>query len=217
MVLDVQSAEIIGIKIEPVIIKTQEFENKNTKKANFSVEIKEDVSETVSFSWNTGGTLHIEQMIKYGIEFLGTGGGGETTLSYEQSWNTGGEKSKTVIVGSSSATEVELEPGDGVIVELSASRGFLNVRIHYVAHLEGKAVTHWTPKLWDSDYWSTPIYRIMDAGKIPLNVNSFEDIKVAYYSNSNITVRDKKTQEVIATFMSDEISSASALISLSKV
>ncbi|GBE74604.1 MAG: follicular epithelium yolk protein subunit [Microcystis aeruginosa L211-07] len=205
MVLVVQSAEILGITSEPVIVKTQEFSNNSSKKGIFNVGISDQVNDTVSSNWSTGGTLHVEQMIKYEIGFLGTGGGGETTLSYEQSWGIGGQKSKEVQVGSTSGVSVELEPGETIVAELSASRGVMKVRVRYNAYLIGSTAVNYNPTYKDHHFWSLGIGGVMSAAGISNSVQSTEDIEIGYYSNSKIELKDKKTNALKASFMSTDV------------
>ena len=48
MVLVVQSAKILGITSEPIIVKTQEFTNNSSVKGTFNVAISDTVEDTVS-------------------------------------------------------------------------------------------------------------------------------------------------------------------------
>lgn len=123
------SAEILQVTSEPVILKTQTFENNSSKEATYTVSISDSVTDTVVSSWQKGGEFTVDQRIKYNIVVLGTGGGGETGFSYTDSWGIGGQKSQQISVGSSSAIEVTLDPGESVIAELSASRGVMKVRV----------------------------------------------------------------------------------------
>src|SRR5690606_17389442 len=86
MVLIVQSAEILGITSEPVIVKRQEVSNNSKQTGIFNVGVSDSVDNTTSSNWNTGGELTIAQKVSYGVKFLGTGAEGETSLSYSQSW-----------------------------------------------------------------------------------------------------------------------------------
>ena len=110
--LVVPKAKILGITSEPVIVKTQKFENNSSKKGTFNVAISETVQDTTTSSWSTGGTLTVGQKFEYKVKFLGTGGGGETSLSYSQSRGIDGSESKSTTVGSSSAVSVELATGN---------------------------------------------------------------------------------------------------------
>ena len=95
--MSITSAEILGITSEPVILKTQEFDNSSSVEATFNVSISDSVSETATSTWSTCGTFTIGQKVS---GFLGSSVGGETSLSYSQSWGIGGSESKTVTVGS---------------------------------------------------------------------------------------------------------------------
>ncbi|BAW81060.1 follicular epithelium yolk protein subunit [Candidatus Nitrosoglobus terrae] len=205
MVLVVQSAEILGITSEPVIVKTQEFSNNSNKTGTFNVNITESVDNTTSSNWSTGGTLTIGQKISYKVGFLGTGVEGETSMSYSQSWGVGGQESKSITVGSSSGVTVELNPGESVIAELSASRGVMKVRIHYNAYLIGSTAVNYNPTYKDHHFWSLDIAAVMSKGGIINSVKSTEDIEIGYYSNSKIELKDKKTGTFKAAYsMADQ-------------
>jgi hypothetical protein len=200
LVLVPQSAEILGITSQPVIVKTQEFTNSSSKSGNFNVSISDTVNNTTSSNWSTGGTLTVGQKITYEVGFLGTGGGGETSLSYSQSWGIGGQESTSVTVGSNSGVSVTLDPGESVIAQLSASRGVMKVRIRYNAYLIGNTAINYNPTYKDHHFWSLGIDGVMASGGIANSVKSTEDIEIGYYSNSKIELVDKKTHAVKASF-----------------
>ena len=189
-VLVVQSAEVLEITSEPTIVKTQEFENNSSQTGVFNVAISEDVSNTTSSNWSTGGSLSIGQKFSYGVSFLGAGAKGETSLSYTQSWGVGGQESKTVTVGSTSGVSVTLEPGEKVVAQLSASRGVMKVRIRYNAYLIGSTAVNYNPKFKDHHFWSLGVSGVMRSGNIVNSVQSTEDIEIGYYSNSKVELKD---------------------------
>ncbi len=204
MVLVVQSAEILEITSEPIIVKTQEFTNNSSQKGTFNVSISDSVNNTTSSNWSTGGTLTIGQKFSYGVKFLGTGAGGETSLSYSQSWGVGGQESKSITVGSSSSVSVELDPGESVLAELSASRGVMKVRIRYNAYLIGHTAVNYNPTHKGHHFWGLGIRGVMSKGGISNSVKSTEDIEVGYYSNSKIELKDKKTGVLKASYSLDD-------------
>lgn len=206
MVLVVQSAEILGITSEPVIVKTQEFTNESSKKGTFNVAINESVNNTTSSNWSTGGTLSVGQKITYQIGFLGTGGGGETSLSYSQSWGVGGQESKSITVGSTSGVSVELDPGESIVAELMASRGVMKVRVRYNAYLIGNTAINYNPTYKDHHFWSLGIGGVMSSGEVKNSVQSTEDIEIGYYSNSKIVIKDKTTGKLVSQrVLADEV------------
>lgn len=200
-----QSAEILEITSQPVIVKTQEFENNSDHEATFNVAISEQLNNTTSSNWSTGGTLSIGQKFEYGVSFLGTGGKGETSMSYSQSWGVGGQESKSITVGSTSGVSVTLGPGESVIAELSASRGVMKVRIRYKAYLIGSTAINYYPTYKDHHFWSLNIGSVMSKGNISNSVPSTEDIEIGYYSNAKVELKNKQTMALMASrFISDQ-------------
>lgn len=80
--LSAVSAKILEVTSEPVIISTKTFTNNSSKPATFNASISDQVENTVESNWSESSTVTAEQSIHYEIGFLGTGGGGETSLSY---------------------------------------------------------------------------------------------------------------------------------------
>ena len=199
-VLGVQKAEIVSITSEPIIVKTQDFINNSSKRATFNVAISDEVSDTVTSSWSTGGTLSISESIEVGVDFIADAKS-TTEISYSQSWAIGGEHSKTISVGSTSGVTVDLDPGEGVVAELSASRGVMKVRITYVASLIGSTAMNYNPTWKGHHFWSLGIGGVMSSGHVSNAIVSTEEIEIGYYSNSKVTLRDPKSGQVKAVRM----------------
>ncbi|MHB8266477.1 MAG: hypothetical protein ACYDC7_11240 [Acidithiobacillus ferrivorans] len=200
VILVPKKATILGITSAPVIVKDQEFVNNSGKKGTFTVGITHSVNNTTSSNWNTGGKLTIGQKISYGLLVKG-----ETSFSYEQSWGIGGQQSQSFTVGSSSGVTVNLDPGEAVLVQLTASQGVMRVRIDYLAYLIGGNAVNYDPIYGPPGnpddkhhFWCLPINDVMSAGKIENSMWSTEDIEVGYYSNAKIVLLDKKTKALIA-------------------
>lgn len=189
----VESAEILSVTLKPVQLKTQTFTNSSSHTATFNVGITETVGDTTTSSWTTGHTLTLEQKITYKVGFLGTGGGGETGFSYSEQWGVGGQESKSITLGSTSAVSVTLDPGESVVAELSASRGVMKVRITYKSYLTGVTAVNYNPTFKGHHFWALDIGRVMSSGKISNSVVSTEDIEIDYYSSAKIEVKDGKT------------------------
>lgn len=203
-VLIVQSATIRGITSEPVIVATKSFANKSSRKATFDCSISDQVTDTVESNWSQMDTITVGQKIKYEIGFLGTGGGGETSISYSHSWGEGGSVSKSVTVGSSSGVQVELNPGESVKAKLTASRGVMKVRIVYRAYLIGDTALNYNPRYKDHHFWALDIESVMSAASLPSIREYTEDIEIGYYSNSKVELKDSAGNQVGMFFAADK-------------
>ena len=188
-VMVAESGEIISLTSEQVIVKTTEFTNESSVPVDYEVQIHDSVNDTVSTNWNAGAEFSFEQGVKYGAKILG----GETSLSFTKSWGKGGEQSKSITVGGSSGAKVPLEPGQGVVVSLSATRGVLKIRIRYNAYLIGSTAVNYNPTYEGHHFWALPICGVMQSVGITNSISSTEDIKVSYYSSSKVVVHDKET------------------------
>jgi hypothetical protein len=189
-VLVVQDAKITGITSQPVVVATRTFTNQSSKKAVFDASISDQVSNTTESNWSETNTIEVTQTFKYNVSFLGAGGGGETSMSYSHEWGKGGSESTSVTVGSSSGVSVELNPGESIEAQLTASRGVMKVRITYRAQLIGNTAINYNPTFKDHHFWALDIAGVMQAGGLNNSIQFTEDIEVGYFSNAKIELRD---------------------------
>ncbi|APJ03582.1 hypothetical protein [Silvanigrella aquatica] len=188
--LTVASSTIAEITSEPSIVKTQTFKNNSSVAGTFDVSISEEVSNTVESNWNNSSSVSFGQSISYNVSFLGTGGGGETSFGFEQTWGKGGSNSKSVTVGSSSGVTVLLQPGESVKSILTATRGYMNVRLVYRANLSGTCAVNYNPTFQGHHFWGLGINNVVNAAGSSNNVQIVEDIKIGYYSDSELILED---------------------------
>ncbi|MDF2725184.1 MAG: Yolk protein 1 [Paenibacillus sp.] len=188
--LTASSAKILEVTSEPVIISTKTFTNNSSKSATFNASISDQVENTVESNWSQSSTVTAEQSIHYEIGFLGTGGGGETSLSYSHTWGTGGSKSQTITVGTDTGVSVELDPGETVVAELSASRGKMKVEVKYVAYLTGQTAVNYENTYKGHHFYGMKINSVMNADNIPTRLEFKEVVEIGYYSDSQIVIHD---------------------------
>lgn len=192
-VMVAERGEIIRLTSEQVIVKTTEFTNESSVPVEYDAQIHDSVNDTVSTNWNVGAGFSFTQSVNYGTEFFG----GETSLSFTQSWGKGGEQSKSITVGGSSGAKVTLQPGQGVVVYLSATRSMLKIRIRYKAYLIGRTAVNYNPTYKGHHFWALPIDGVMQSAGITNSISSTEDIEVGYYSSSKVVVKDKETKTLL--------------------
>jgi hypothetical protein len=203
-VVVVQKAEILNIDSQPTIIATQSFKNNSTVKGTFNAGISQQVTNTVSDSWSTGGTLTIGQEIEYGIKFLGTGVTGTTSMSYSQSWEVASSHETAVTVGSTSGVTVELNPGESVNAQLTANKGSMKVRVTYQAYLIGNTAVNYNPTFKDHHFWCLDLPSVMAAGGIKNSFTYTEDLEIGYYSDSEVELKSPTGQRM-ALFSSNSV------------
>lgn len=180
------SATITGISSNPTIVATQSFKNTSKVPGTFTAEVTQQVSNTTETNWSQTNTVDVNQTINYGISFLGSGGGGSTSMSYSYAWGQGGSQSQNVTLGSSQGISVELQPGQAVKAELTASRGTMQVRIVYEAYLTGSTAINYNPTFKDHHFWGLDLPSVMAAAGISNSVKFTEDIEIGFYANSQI-------------------------------
>lgn len=193
--LTVQSATIIGVTSDPTILNTQTFKNTSSHPATFNCGITQEVSVSAETSWSETSAVEIGQSVSYGVSFLGAGAEGETTMNFSQTWEKGGSESETVTVGSSAGVSLELDPGQSVEAELTASKGVLTVQVVYQVTLSGTTAVNYSDPYQGHHFWGLPINSVMQAANLPTVITTTETITVDYYANSSIVLKDASGQQ----------------------
>ena len=186
--LDVISAKVIKITSEPVGLASREFTNNGLVPARFSADLSDSVTETTETSWSKTYGFEVGQTISYGVEFSGVNIGGETSMSYSEDFGVGGSESQEVSVSATSGVSFELQPKQSATVNLSASRGTLQVQITYKVSLTGDTAVNYNPTYKGHHFWALPINSVMEAASLQTSYEITETIDVGYYANGKITV-----------------------------
>lgn len=188
-----QRAQILEVKSQPAIVLTQVFKNNSTKTATFRANIQQAVQNTVSSTWEQGGSLTVGQEIKYGFDIKVAEVSGKTSFSYTSKWGQSVTKSESVTVGSQSGVEITLEPNQSVTAELYATRGSMKIQVDYEASLSGATAVNYDKTYKGHHFWALDINAVMSAAGLPRTMKSTEVISIGYYSDSKVVIRDSKT------------------------
>jgi hypothetical protein len=192
VVLVPTSAEILSLTSKPVIVASKIFKNDSTQTGTFDTSISQSVTNTSSSSWSYSNQISVGQKISYGISYLGTGGGGETSFSYSLTLGESNTESESVTVGTNDGVKVTLEPNESVEAILSASRGVLKARITYQAYLTGCTAINYSHSYKGHHFWALPITSVLKHSGKPYMMKVTEDMEVGYYSNSSIELLSAK-------------------------
>ncbi|MFE3197813.1 ETX/MTX2 family pore-forming toxin [Embleya sp. NPDC059237] len=184
-------SEIIGIDTKPVIVKDQTFTNDSTKAGEFNASVQDSVTCSVSDTWTQSNRVDVGQTFNYQVEFLGTGGGGSTQLTYSHEWGHSKTETKDITVGSQSGVSVTLQPHQSVVAELSASRGTLKARFTFHATVSGDLIGYFNDKHKGHWWWCAPINEVLQWAKLPTTLTITQEVDVDYYCNGEVRLKDK--------------------------
>jgi hypothetical protein len=198
--LSVQSSTILEVTSVPTTVASQRFENTSGVAAEFNCGITQAVTVGTESTWSQSTAVGIGQTISYEIGFLGSGAGGETSLTYEETWEKGGSESESVTLGTSSGLTVTLQPGQSVEADLIASRGVLKVQVVYQLTLTGYVAMNYSTPFNGHHFWAAEVNAVMAAAGYPTSIVSTETIEIDYYANSTITLKNPAGQ-VLRSFV----------------
>lgn len=187
------SATILESTSSPSILKKSQLENESSSEAWFDSSITQTVSNTVSSSWSQSHKISVGQKITYSFKLGDSASvGGETSFSYDHTWGSEESKSQTVTLGSSDGTRVLLQPNEKRLVELSADRGTLKVRVQYRASLTGLMAVNYKKKYKGHHFYGFKVANVMAANAISNSLQNTQDLTFEYYTNAKIVLKDLK-------------------------
>ncbi len=185
----VHSAKILEISSEPSVLSKKTLKNNSDiHGATFNASISETVSNTTESNWSEEDSISVGQSFSYDVSFLGSGGGGETSLEYTHTWGQGGSESQNISVGSQQGVTVTLDPGQSVVAQLNASRGKMKIEIVYEIYLTGTTAINYNPKYKGHHFWDLGISGVMNSGGIKNKFLVTEVIEVGYYSDGEVVL-----------------------------
>ncbi|XP_050680402.1 spherulin-2A-like [Leptidea sinapis] len=189
-----KSGKILSVSSQPQIVLKQYFENNSSKPAMFNVGISQAVQNTMKSSWSKSDGYTIGSEINYGFDIEFAKVGGKTSFNFTSAWGSTKEKSETVTVGSTSQMQVLLQPGQSVVAELQATRGALKVQMEYEATLSGALATNYNTPHKGHHFWGLDVNSVMSHAGLERTKMSTQYIEVAFFSNSQVIVYDKKSK-----------------------
>lgn len=192
VVTKVDSAKIVEITANPSILSSKTLQNSSNVTGTFDASISETVSNTTESNWSEEDSITVGQSFSYDVSFLGSGGGGETSLEYSHTWGQGGSESQSIDVGSQQGVTVSLDPGQEVLAELNASRGTMKIEIVYKTYLKGIVAVNYNPKYKHHHFWALGIHGVMQSGGLSSEILSTETIELGYYSNGQVILKNVK-------------------------
>ncbi|XP_048000113.1 spherulin-2A-like [Leguminivora glycinivorella] len=184
-------ATILGIHSQPEIIANQRFRNNVTKRVDYKAELSQSVSNTVSNSWNMQHEIKIGQDIEVEFKIPIGSVGGKTSFSYTHQWGKSGSDSQSITLTASAGVTIPVEPEETVEAIMTASRGTMEIEVVYEATVDGDVAVNYEDT-WNGHYfWRYDVNAVMASGGLPRTLQVTETLKVGFYADVEIEVRQK--------------------------
>ena len=181
-----QSARILKVTSNPVIVGRAPARNHSDVKGTASYEISDTVSDSIEREshWDVSSTVTQTVEYKVGGDAVGGSVGGSTSLSFTGGYGESTGNTHSVELGSKGSGSVELEPGEEVIVELTATRGQIEAQVDYLQTLTGGVFYHYGKRVDGHYLWYAPLSKLYSQQE--LRQVHTEVLKVHMYSNMEI-------------------------------
>lgn len=194
---DILDAEVLEMSSEPVIVDRTELVNLSEKgPATFHANLSATVTDTVSSNWQVEHGISAGQSVNYSVGAFG----GETSFTYSHTWGEGGEHSRSVALSTGAGVEVELQPGQGVVVNMISNRGRARVRVRYLSRLTGGVATNYNPRHDGSHFWQCPVEQVMENVPMRREIITTENLNIDMFTSTRIELRDKENNRLLRSF-----------------
>lgn len=190
-ILKVKSAEVAEITSEPAIVHSQDFENTVSNKIKVTTGISQTLETSITASWSESTGSEESRDVECGLDIKFFSISGSKTYSYTSTFGQSIEKTEKVTVGFTSNMETELNPGQACAVVLTANRGYINIKVTYVAYLYGDVTMYFSNKVNGHNYHTTSIDNALKNIGIVNEKKYVEMIKIGFYTNASLKVYDK--------------------------
>lgn len=190
-------AKMFSVKFAPELVIRQFFNNTSSKPVTYKAHVFQKVEDTIASIWETRGELYAGLNISYGFDIKAMAVSGKATMSYTSRWGQNVMKSQTVTVGSEVGLEIILQPNQRAVAELFATRGEMSVQIDYEASLGGNLAVNFENGYKDHHFWGLDVNKVLMAGGMNRTVWSSENITLNYFADSEVTVRDFDTNDIL--------------------
>lgn len=177
----------------PTVVLTQDFENNSNNTIKVNTGIIHTVENTLTTSWTKSKEIEVSQEIEYNINVYFSKVSGTTGFSYTTTWGRSEEKAETVTIGSTSAVETELQPGQAVTAVLSVNTGLLEIEVFYKTSLRGNLAVNFKRAHDGHHFWGPRIQDVMKSAGIENGKSTVEIIKIGYNFDAKLKVFDKNT------------------------
>ena len=184
------SATVSSFKSTLQAVNSVMLQNSGTVEGVFHADISKTVTNSTSSSWSSQDAIDVGQKFTYDVSFLGTGGGGETSLNYTHTWGQGGSQSQDVALGTTQGVSVTLQPGRVVYVDLMAYQGTMTVDVVYNATLSGDMAVNYGTPFKGHHFWALDVNEVLSANHKPTSAQITERIQVQFYTSASVVMRD---------------------------
>lgn len=193
--ISVKDITITEITSEPSIIATKTFENNSSQKAVYNTSISESMTNTIESSWtnedkfSAGYTIKGSFSVLPGVVNIESG----YTFNFDHSWGKGGSTASSTTLGSATGVSVELNPGEAVIAQLTATKGRIKVKVKYRAYLTGNVASNYSSVYKGHHFWWWDVNDVIAAAGTNNEKIITNDLEFGYYSNAKVIVVNKNS------------------------
>ncbi|CAH2098947.1 unnamed protein product [Euphydryas editha] len=191
MIFEPKKAEILSVKTEQVLVKSNNVYNKHTEPITHKVDMRQTVMNTISSKWSKEGELEVKN-IHYNV-LMKTPESGEFSFISKGSEDI--EKLVPITVGD--LTEITLEPKQKLVAELYATAEHTMVRVDFEAKLAGTVALNFDNKFEGHRFWSVDINTLLTAGGLKKVMHFSEIIEVIQFTDTKVLVKDAATDKVV--------------------
>ncbi|CAG9572648.1 unnamed protein product [Danaus chrysippus] len=192
-ILRVSSVRLKKNSLKKTSVLSHDFENPSNLTIKVNAGLSQSVENTITTSWSQSKEISVSQEFEYDLSVIFAKISGSTEISFTSTYGKSEERSETVTIGSTSAVEIELKPGQSATAVLTAKKSELEIEVVYVTTLRGNVAVNFRRPYKGHHFYGPSVIAVLKSAGLETEIMTYETIKLGTFMEASLKVFDKET------------------------
>ncbi|XP_032524461.2 uncharacterized protein LOC116775642 [Danaus plexippus] len=192
-ILRVSGVRIKRNSFKKTVVLSHDFENPSNLTIKVNAGLSQSVENTISTTWSQSKEFSVAQEFEYDFSVIFAKISGTTEISFTSTYGKSEERSESVTIGSTSAVEIELKPGQSATAVLTAKKSELEIEVTYVATLRGNVAVNFRKSYKGHHFYGPSVIAVLKSAGLETEIMTYETIKLGTFMEASLKVFDKET------------------------
>lgn len=192
-ILRVSGVRIKRNSFKKTVVLSHDFENPSNLTIKVNAGLSQSVENTITTTWSQSKEFSVAQEFEYDFSVIFAKTSGTTEISFTSTYGKSEERSESVTIGSTSAVEIELKPGQSATAVLTAKKSELEIEVVYVATLRGNVAVNFRKSYKGHHFYGPSVIAVLKSAGLETEIMTYETIKLGTFMEASLKVFDKET------------------------
>ncbi|OWR42267.1 follicular epithelium yolk protein subunit [Danaus plexippus plexippus] len=192
-ILRVSGVRIKRNSFKKTVVLSHDFENPSNLTIKVNAGLSQSVENTITTTWSQSKEFSVAQEFEYDFSVIFAKTSGTTEISFTSTYGKSEERSESVTIGSTSAVEIELKPGQSATAVLTAKKSELEIEVTYVATLRGNVAVNFRKSYKGHHFYGPSVIAVLKSAGLETEIMTYETIKLGTFMEASLKVFDKDT------------------------